>query len=469
MSAIEKREFYNEYSRALREDAAALFVGAGISVGAGFVDWKSLLREVAEDLGLDVAREQDLIGLAQFHVNHRQGRDRINQLLIDHFIEDVALTENHRLIASLPIRAIWTTNYDDLIEKGLEQAGKRADIKRRESDFATTRRNSDAVIYKMHGDKTDPAEAILTKEDYETYHKNRELFTTALKGDLVTKTFLFIGVSFTDPNIGYILGRVKQLLEGNSRQHYCLIKRPKSGECGDDDYSCNRFEHWLADLRRYKVIPVIIDSYSEVTNILNELNRRSHLRDIFLSGSADEFSPYGKDRFETLCQLLGRELISKDFNIISAYGAGVGGMVIVGAMQSLRRNDDERLRLWPFPQEVPKELDRATVWRQYRERLLSNAGICIVLSGNKFDGSSIQPAEGVREEVEIARTNGIILVPIGATGHVAREVWDELSGNLTGYYGVAAISESFTMLGDTTASPESIVRATIDILKKLDR
>jgi len=469
VTTIEKREFYHEYNRALREDAAALFVGAGISVGAGFVDWKSLLREVAEDLGLDVAREQDLIGLAQFHVNHRQGRDRINQLLIDHFIEDVALTENHRLIASLPIRSIWTTNYDDLIEKGLEQAGKRADIKRRESDFATTRRNSDAVVYKMHGDKTDPAEAILTKEDYETYHKNRELFTTALKGDLVTKTFLFIGVSFSDPNIGYILGRVKQLLEGNSRQHYCLIKRPKSGECGDDDYSCNRFEHWLADLRRYKIIPVIIDSYSDVTSILSELNRRSHLRDIFLSGSADEFSPYGRDRFEVLCQLLGRELISKDFNIISAYGAGVGGMVIVGAMQSLPRNDDERLRLWPFPQEVPKDLDRATVWRQYRERLLSNAGICIVLSGNKFNGSTIQPADGVREEVEIARARGIILVPIGATGHVAREVWDELSGNLTGYYGTAAISESFTLLGDTTASPESIVRATIDVLKKLDR
>ena len=50
MSAVDKKELFNEYTRALREDAAALFVGAGLSVGAGFVDWKTLLKEIAEDL-----------------------------------------------------------------------------------------------------------------------------------------------------------------------------------------------------------------------------------------------------------------------------------------------------------------------------------------------------------------------------------------------------------------------------------
>ena len=180
---------------------------AGLSVGAGYVDWKTLLKEIAEDLGLDVSRESDLIALAQFHVNHRQGRDRINQLLIDHFIENVSITPNHHLIAHLPVRTVWTTNYDDLIEKCFEDAGKRVDVKRRQSDFATTRRNSDVTVYKMHGDKTDPSQAVLTKDDYETYHKSRELFTIALKGDLITKTFLFLGVSFADPNVGYILAR----------------------------------------------------------------------------------------------------------------------------------------------------------------------------------------------------------------------------------------------------------------------
>src|SRR5258707_12831967 len=108
--------FLKEYSRALREGDAAMFVGAGISRAAGYVDWKQLLKEIAEELELDIDRESDLVALAQFHVNHRQGRDRLSQLLIDEFLEDVELTHSHHLIASLPVHTIWTTNYDDLLD-----------------------------------------------------------------------------------------------------------------------------------------------------------------------------------------------------------------------------------------------------------------------------------------------------------------------------------------------------------------
>lgn len=469
MPAINRKEFFSDYTRALREDAAALFVGAGLSVGAGYVDWPKLLKEIAEDLGLNVEREPDLIALAQFHVNHRKGRDRINQLIMDHFIESVALTPSHRLVALLPIRTVWTTNYDDLLETAFGGANKRVDVKRRPSDFATTRRNSDVTVYKMHGDKTAPAEAVLTKEDYETYHKGRELFTIALKGDLARKTFLFLGFSFTDPNVGYILGRVKQLLEDNARQHYCLIKRPKAGECGDDEYSCTRFDHWLADLRRYKIIPVLIDSYDEIPEILTELNRRCHLRDVFISGSAHEFAPLGQDRFRELCRLLGTELIKKDFNIISGFGLGVGDMVIVGAMESLHRNDDERLQLWPFPQTVPPGTDRATLWREYRERMLANAGVCIVLAGNKIVDGKVVPADGVRQEVEIALSQGKVIVPVGATGHVARDIWEQVRSNPVKFYGAAPVNDQIAILGDESATVPAMVQAIVEIVRQMDK
>lgn len=469
MSAIDKNTFLKEYTRALREGDAALFVGAGISRAAGYVDWKQLLKEIAEDLDLDVDRESDLVALAQFHVNHRQGRDRINQLLIDEFIEDVELTPTHHLIASLPINTIWTTNYDDLLEVAFSTAEKRTDVKRRKEDFATTRRRTDVTIYKMHGDKTLPADAVLTKEDYETYNTTREVFTIAFKGDLSRRTFLFMGFGFTDPNVAYLLGRVKQLLEANSRKHYCILKAPKPDECADGDYQCKRFAHWLADLRRYHIQPVLIEKYDEVPQILAELNRRSHLRDVFISGSTHDFSPLGPDRFRELCRLLGAELISKDFNIISGFGLGVGDMVIVGAMQSLRRNDDERLQLWPFPQAVPPGTDRATLWTQYRERMIRNAGVCIVLAGNKLvDGKPVL-ADGVHQEVEIATRQGKLVVPIGATGHVAREIWQEASNDPVKFFGTANVANSLATLGDETATPENLVKAVIDLLKQLDK
>ena len=472
MSAIDKHTFLKEYTRAFREGAAALFVGAGVSRSAGYVDWRQLLKEIAVELDLDIDRESDLVALAQFHVNRRQGRDRLNQLLIDEFLEDVKLTASHHLIASLPVHTIWTTNYDDLLEVAFAAANKRVDVKRRQEDFSVTRRRADVTIYKMHGDKTNPAEAVLIKEDYETYHTTRQLFTIALKGDLAKNTFLFLGFSFADPNVMYILARVKQLLETNSRKHYCLLKAPKPDDYQDSedgDYQCKRFSHWLVDLHRYNIQPVLIDAYDEVPDILAELNRRSHLRDVFISGSAADFAPLGQDKFHELCRSLGAELIRKDFNIISGFGLGVGDLIIVGAMHSLNRNDDERLQLWPFPQQVPTGTDRTAYWRRYREQMISNAGVCIVLAGNKRVSGAIVPADGVRQEVEIARSHGKFVVPVGATGHVAREVWEECQAKPSEFFGSIDIANELGILGDTSVAVGSLVQAIIDILKKLEK
>jgi len=462
----EKRVFLKEYTRALREGASALFVGAGISRAAGYVDWKLLLKDIALDLDLDIDRETDLIALAQFHVNSRGARDRISQLLIDEFLEHVELTPSHHLIATLPVDTIWTTNYDDLLENAFSQAKKRTDVKRRPEDFAVTRKRADVTIYKMHGDKFNPTEAVLTKEDYETYNTTRALFTIALKGDLAKRTFLFVGFSFTDPNVMYILARVKQLLEANGRQHYCVLKAPTKN--GDEDYQCKRFEHWLKDLHRYNIQPVLIDGYDEVPSILAEINRRSHLRDVFISGSAADFEPLGATKFNELCRLLGAELIRNGFNVISGFGLGVGDMVMVGAMQSLGRNDDDRLQLWPFPQRVPDGEDRAAFWRGYRERMISNAGVCVVLAGNKLVSGAVVSADGVRQEVEIARSKGRIIIPVGATGHVARQVWDECRAAPQEWYEKPEIAPALDVLGDGSTPVGSLVQAVIDIIKSLD-
>ena len=64
----------------------------------------------------------------------------------------------------------------------------------------------------MHGDIREPDEAVLTKDDYEMYSCSRPLFRTALQGDLISKTFLFIGFSFEDPNLEYVLSQIRVLL-----------------------------------------------------------------------------------------------------------------------------------------------------------------------------------------------------------------------------------------------------------------
>jgi hypothetical protein len=89
--------------------------------------------------------------------------------------------------------------------RGFTQANaKTPDVKTTVENLATTVPRRDAVVYKMHGDVSQPDKAVVTKDDYESYESHRHLFSTALRRDLVSKTFLFIGFSFNDPNLNYV-------------------------------------------------------------------------------------------------------------------------------------------------------------------------------------------------------------------------------------------------------------------------
>ena len=152
--------FIRDYVKELRSNNAAIFAGAGLSVGAGFVDWVRLLEPLAQDLGLDSSKEShQLVALAQFYEN-RNGRHRINQRILEEFPAERAPTENHRLLAKLPITKFWTTNYDKLLETALSDAGKVADVKHDVQQLAHTLPRRNAVVYKMHGDDDLPVARV---------------------------------------------------------------------------------------------------------------------------------------------------------------------------------------------------------------------------------------------------------------------------------------------------------------------
>jgi len=217
--------FINDFVKDLNESSASVFAGAGLSVPAGFVNWQDLMTEIAQGLGLNINKEKDLVSMAQYHVNENRTRSKLNKKIIEEFTEEASETENHRIIARLPFSSIWTTNYDELIEKTFTKLNKVVDVKYTNNQLLTTKPKRDIVIYKMHGDVNHPNDAILTKEQYEQYHQTHEPFINALAGELCTKTFLFLGFSFTDPNLDYVLSRLNFRFKEVQRQHYCFVKK----------------------------------------------------------------------------------------------------------------------------------------------------------------------------------------------------------------------------------------------------
>ena len=476
--SAEIERFIREYSKEIEEKNAAIFAGAGLSVGAGYVEWRKLLKPIADELKLDIEREHDLVSLAQYHVNEAGGnRSKLNGLLIEEFSKQARLAENHHLLARLPISVFWTTNYDKLIERALEQEGKRPDVKYEVKQLQLTKPGRDAVIYKMHGDANHPADAVLIKDDYERYHQDRQLFLTSLSGDLVSMTFLFLGLSFSDPNLDYILSRVRIWLGKNVRQHYAVLRRVQRQDVKEKaayEYESQRQYLFINDLKRFGIQTLLVDEYADITRILARLYELHRGRSILVSGSAHEYGRWDRDQAEAFVRRISGELIKNGYRIVSGFGLGIGSAVISGALEKIYTETDvgvgEKLILRPFPQTVPRDQNSAQLYTRYRQDLASLAGTAIFLFGNRLENGQVVDAPGVVEEFNIAIENGLKVIPIGGTGYAARSLWQRVNGDFDRYFPNAKkLKKPFARLGKEDADEDTIILALMEILRQLNR
>ncbi len=400
-----------------------------------------------------------MVSLAQYHSNENNGNHKISQKIVQEFAKNESPTENHKILARLPISTFWTTNYDNLIETSLRNAGKVVDIKHQPKQLTITKPKRDAVVLKMHGDAEHAQDAILTKKQYEIYYQSHSPFITALNGDLVSKTFLFIGFSFTDPNIDYILSRLNHLFNDDMRQHYFFVKRLEIGDpkCETEaalDYQRVKQELMINDLKRYRIKAITVDSYPEITEILTEIEKRFLKKTVFISGSAEEYGVIGKNNAQGFIHVLSKRLIENEYNIVNGFGWGVGSAVINGALDAIKSNpiklSESQLIMKPFPQFATGGKTLQESWEDYRQDMLSLAGIAIFIFGNKAEKGNIINAGGVKREFEIAKEKGIFLIPIGSTLYQSKELWQELYENFETFYPqFPKLKEYFQILGDS--------------------
>lgn len=476
MSKVKVEAFVQDFVNELQHNNAAIFAGAGLSVAAGFVDWKGLLRAMAEELELDIERETDLVRVAQYHVNHHgHNRSDLTQAILDGFSrKTTAITENHRILSRLPFGTYWTTNYDTCIEDALKEAGKLPDVKHTPEHLLQTLHGRAAVVYKMHGDVSDAVNAVLSKSDYETYHLKRPDFLTALAGDLLSKTFLFLGFSFTDPNMDYVLGRLHTKYQGNQRKHYCFVRAesPNGGDRpGDFEYRRAKQEHFIKDLERYNIRAVMVEEYTQITEILRQVEYRYKSKTVFVSGAANDYGRAGEAAALAFVHSVGKGLIAENLRIITGLGLGIGSTVLDGALQQIyhveRTTLYDQIVIRPFPQ----SLQAKALWSAYRRDMLSYAGIALFMFGNKLAGTpaEVQISSGMIEEFEVAVSLGVKVLPLGFTGFAAKQLHDRVSADIAGFYPNATPSfvSHLSMLGDESRPAAEQVKTLFTALREL--
>jgi hypothetical protein len=471
--------FIEQWTNSLERGSAGVFIGAGLSVRAGYPTWRSMLANIAAELGLDIEAEHDLAAVAQYALNKATGkRHALTKLIVDHFPPKADPPEPFRILARLPLRHVWTTNYDKLAETAWEQEGKRLDVKSRNDDLGIDKPWAHAVLYKMHGSVDHAADVVIAKDDYELYRRERPGFLQILTGQLVTKQILFLGFSFTDPNIAHLFASIREAFKDNGPEDYAIVRRPKkgAGPGAKMRFETEKIRHslWVQDLKRYGIECVEVDEYEEIDEILRAVELRLASRSVFVSGSLAEEAPDDqRRRIEDVARQVGQVIAEQQKRLISGFGLTVGSAAISGALTVILKepapNLENSLLLRPFPREAPAGLDGATFRTRYREGMIQHAGVAVFIGGLKFDASSgaLVAADGVIEEFETARRLGRIVIPIGATGGAAAEIWKQM--NKAGKLPCGLKRADFDGLNDATTSVQDIAKIVQKVIEAANK
>jgi|SRR6267142_534187 len=192
-----------ELRQAIESGECVLFIGAG--VGGSLFDKNNttlpnaaqLATEIAVFFGIDAEGSTDLAKISQVVEIRKRGRKELNAFLQKRFA-DITPNDDVRWLSTRPWRAIFTTNYDNGVERAYElnpNTIQNPVVATVTADVGTINPMIEVPIYHLHGalfGVHDP-HVIITENDYGTFQERRKMLFDLLKKELLTSTILYIG------------------------------------------------------------------------------------------------------------------------------------------------------------------------------------------------------------------------------------------------------------------------------------
>lgn len=201
----------DEIFKEIRRVAVTLWVGSGFSYYAGYKSGTELRDQIIQLLDPEAQRlysSKSLQEISQIvQDNVVEGRHKILSILKEEFVDKrPSTTKYHEILAKIPhFNSIITTNYDRLLELAF---GTRARCIVNDTEL-NSREAYNTLIYKVHGDVSDPNSIVISTSDYiHSISKQDSNIISVVKSQIATKTILFIGYDLNDSNINRIFEQV---------------------------------------------------------------------------------------------------------------------------------------------------------------------------------------------------------------------------------------------------------------------
>jgi hypothetical protein len=198
-------------------DRLVVFMGAGVSAGAGLPTWPELLDGMAGSAGFTDEERDGLANLDPLDratvIGRRLGdRTAIGAAVAAQLQTTPRHALAHALVAGLPVSEFITTNYDDCFESVCEAVGN--PVARLPYAPASQARR---WLLKMHGCVHAPADIVLTRQDYVRYAERNAALAGIVQAKLITRHMLFLGFSLKDDNFHRIVDAVRRAVTGADR------------------------------------------------------------------------------------------------------------------------------------------------------------------------------------------------------------------------------------------------------------
>ena len=207
----------HQIARRLTGKQPALFLGAGACISSGGLKARELASKLKRAFKYEGQIGDDLREVSSFLERRRSRKPLIEAIVKE--LKPLRPDGSLLALARIDWRAIFTTNYDQLVEHAYKTVGKKLSVVRSNYDYSPTYDGQSTQLFKIHGCISQDvsfghcAPMILTYRDYDGATKFREDIYDRLRLELSSGPVLFIGHSIQDEDIQ------SALTEAIRRQH----------------------------------------------------------------------------------------------------------------------------------------------------------------------------------------------------------------------------------------------------------
>lgn len=230
----------NDLIKNFKENHGVFFIGAGLSMGAGYPGWEGLLKGLISAANKQRWISKEKIADYKKMINDSSKflfiaedlKNELGQSFYDYMEkvfseEKKSPTTTHKTLVNIKTSLLLTINYDELLEKAYNEVHgeyPNSFVYSQSREAANNFWQDKFFILKAHGDaKRDVKSLILSQKDYRKVLYRETGYRSLLQAIFTIKSIVFLGVSFNDPEFNQLLDYLHDSYHGGGPIHYLII------------------------------------------------------------------------------------------------------------------------------------------------------------------------------------------------------------------------------------------------------